>query len=171
MTRKRMSPATKHKLQLILIYLAAIVFCILWLSDAIAINKRIKYDNMQISASAKRAQLSLHLYLSSDDNKVFWNESIAYMLQFSAIYNEKEFMFGNKKFRKDSSKRYSVGTYLDGIADTMLLEPDTVMPYLGDISREIDNFCVYLDNGDTEYAEHAEEELGKILDEIRGVTR
>ena len=167
---KKMSPATKYKLQLILIYLAAIVFCILWLSDAVAIRKRIKYDNMQISASAKRAQQSLHLYLTSDDNEVFWNESIACMLQFSAVYNEKEFMVGINKFRKNSSKRYTVGIYLDGIADTMLLDPDAVMPYLGDISREIDNFCIYLDNGNTEYAERAEAELGKILDKLHGIS-
>lgn len=169
MAMKKMSPVTKIKIQNVIIYLAAIIFCILWLSNVIAINKRIKYDNMQLLGSATRAQQSLHLYLSSDDNEIFWNESIAYMLQFSAVYDEVR-LVNIKKFSKRNLIEYPFGMYVDSIADTMLLEPDAVMPYLSDISRAIDDFCVYLDNGDTEHAERAKAELERILDEIRGVS-
>ena len=167
----KISPGTKYKFQLILIYLSAIVFCILWLSNKIAINKRIKWDEVQISGSAKTVCDSLHLYLTSDDNEVFWSDSIADLYQFSALYSSNETMKLNvKKFGKKSRKYYSVGTYANTIADMMVLDPEAVKPYLPDISREMDNFCAYLNSGNDEYAERADRELGKIIDALRGIS-
>lgn len=166
MTRKRMSPATKHKLQLILIYLAAIVFCILWLSDEIAISRQIKRDDMRLLSVAARASESLDLYASSDDNETFWNESVGSMEHFAAVYNDIAGTRLEKKFSKKGWKRYKVGDYAGGIADIMIAAPDIVKPYIPDFASAMRDFLDYLKGADVEHAVRAEEELGRILEEV-----
>ena len=142
--RKRMSPVTKYKLQLIIIYLAAIVFCILWLSNVIAINDRAKKDKMLILDHAEKAANSLQLYAQKDD-EVLWNECVERVGNFSTTFDDDITVrsYSTRKTRiknPPSSNEYMVSSYFRKIYRQMLSDPETVKPYAADLSWTMRSF-------------------------------
>ena len=142
MTRKRMSPATKHKLQLILIYLAAIVFCILWLADTIAIKNRIKQDEMKIQEYAQSTASSLELYIEHG-NDGSWYDGAEYMIRFDALYSQYiEVRSSQRKFTKkpltESERKCYASAHF--IARKMIDDPDAMKPYAAELSSAMRQF-------------------------------
>ena len=86
MALKKMSPGMKYKLQLIIIYLSAIVFCILWLSDAIAINKRLKSDELAIQNCAGKAAGFLETYVElGEGDSPLWQTCAEAIKEYSIL--------------------------------------------------------------------------------------
>ena len=139
---KKLSADTKHKLQLVFIYLLAIVFCILWLSNKIAINNRIKQDEMSALEYAGKAANSLELY-AQNGNLEMWNESIENVGHFSAIYwnviCDRQF---HKKLSRISATEAEMSVDIDvrTLYRLMISDPEAVKPYAADLSWAMRQF-------------------------------
>ena len=140
--RKRMSPVTKMKIQNIIIYLAAIVFCILWLSDVIAINKRIKQDEMKILEYAQSTASSLQLYVENGGEGTWYNGA-EYMMRFDTLYAQYiEVRCSQKAFskRKPTEAERSAYEYAHFVARRMISDPETMKLYAVDLAWAMRQF-------------------------------
>ena len=166
MALKKMSPGMKYKLQLIIIYLSAIVFCILWLSDAIAINKRIKQDEMKIVEYAQSTANALELY-AEHGNDGSWYDGVEYMIRFNTIYSQyievrcQQKMFGSNPTEAERS----VSSYAYSISRRMINDPETMKPYAAELSaimRQFGNRDPLSDKN----MKHIAEKMSEICSEI-----
>ncbi len=64
---KKLSKSAKGKIYIIICFLAAIIFCILWLSTKIDINKYIKWNRLYYETHLSSAADSLEKYVSGGD--------------------------------------------------------------------------------------------------------
>lgn len=139
MPRKKMSHDTRQKIQLILIYLAAIVFCILWLSDEIAINKRIKHDELVIQSSAARAADFLETYVKQGEgDSPLWQVCAESINEYSILLSRYNLVLQTQKtFRKRSLTSEEGLLYYNAekIAESMYEDYELMVPYVADLAE------------------------------------
>lgn len=136
---KRMSPGVREKVQHGILYIAAIVFCILWLSDAIAINKRIKHDELTIQSSAGRAASFLETYAEQGEgDSPLWLVCADTINEYSILLSRYDIVLNTQKaFRKRrfTQKEAMLSYYTEKIAKNMQDNFELMEPYVSELAE------------------------------------
>ena len=119
--------STKDKLAILALLFAAVIFCILWLSAKIDINKFIRWDRFYCETRLSSAADSLEKYISGGDVSD-WNAAGEQLHAFSALMTASARRTDkNPHIRSDADAE--VAEICGDVAEKMLAERGATAPY------------------------------------------
>ena len=127
----KISKSTKGKLMLLAWFFVAIIFCILWLSTKIDLNKYIRWNKVYYESHLIYAADDLEDYLESGKLSD-WNAAAEQFHAFSVLVTESDIRADvNPKLHSDADP--AVASVCYAVSEAMLINREAMMPYADEI--------------------------------------